>query len=192
MGLRASKKRLVREQLASAAMKLFSARGFEAVTVDEIVAEVNVSRRSFFRYFPTKEAVFFARRADQIEQLEALLKAPLPGEQPFETVRRSLLVLADDHVARREQILIEHQVIAGAPALSGHELELDRAAVLAIASALSRGSRAAAVVHRGKLAAGALIGVLRVVLEDWVATGAKSNLRKSGASALQLLQPLAG
>ena len=48
MGLRASKKLQVKEQLNSAAIALFEARGFHAVTVEEIVAAVNVSRRSFF------------------------------------------------------------------------------------------------------------------------------------------------
>jgi AcrR family transcriptional regulator len=190
VGLRDSKKLLVREQLASAAIKLFAARGFDAVTVDEIVGAVNVSRRSFFRYFPTKEAAFFARRADQTQRLEALLSAPLPGEGPFETVRRALLLLADEHVEQRTRILVEHKVVAKAPALLARDLELDRAASIAIASALARGSKAAATLHRGKLAAAALIGVLRVVIEDWVATGAKSDLRKSGANALAMVQPL--
>ena len=188
MGLRASKKLLVREQLKTAAMKLFAARGFDAVTVDEIVAAVNVSRRSFFRYFATKEAAFFARRADQTQRLQAMLKVPLRGEQPFDTVRRALLVLAEEHIAQRAQILIEHRVVAKAPALLASDLELDRAVSIAIASTLAGRSKAAA--HRGKLAAGALIGVLRVVIEDWVATGAKSDLRKSGADALAMIQPL--
>ena len=190
MGLRASKKLQVREHLASAAIALFEARGFHAVTVDEIVAAVNVSRRSFFRYFPTKEAVFFARRADQTARLQALLETPLPAEQPFDTVRRALLLLADEHVEQRTQILVEHRIVAKAPALLAGDLEFDRAASIAIAATLSRGSKASAAVHRGKLAAGALIGVLRVVIEDWVATGAKSNLRRSGASALAMIQPL--
>lgn len=188
MGLRDDKKQAVREQLAAAAMKLFARRGFDAVTVDEIVAAVNVSRRSFFRYFPTKEAVFFTRRADQTARLKQLLGAPQPGEPPFDAVRRVLLALADEQVAQRDRVLTEHKVAAKAPVLLARDLEFDRAASIAIAAALANGSKKDA--HRARLAAGALIGVLRVVIEDWVASGAKSNLRKSGANALAMVQPL--
>lgn len=185
MGLRADKKAEVREELAGAAIRLFKKRGFDAVTVDEIVAAVRVSRRSFFRYFPTKEAVFFARRAEQTERLKAMLAAPLPDEAPFATVRRVLLSLADEHVAQRDQILVEHQIAAKAPLLVARDLELDRAVAQAFAAVLARADE-----KKARLAAAALMGVLRVVIEDWVLGGAKGDLRKAGERALALIQPL--
>lgn len=185
MGLREEKKTQVRAQLATAAMRLFKKRGFDAVTVDEIALAVKVSRRSFFRYFPTKEAVFFARRADQTERLKALLAAPSAGEAPFETVRRALLTLADDHVEHREQILIEHDIAADAPQLVARDLELDRVVARMFAATLAR-----ADAGKARLTAAALIGMLRVVIEDWVASGAKSDLRAAGEQALRLIQPM--
>ncbi len=185
-GLRASKKLQVRGELAASANKLFAARGFDAVTVDEIVGAVNVSRRSFFRYFPTKEAAFFARRADQTLRLQALLAAPVGNEAPFDTVRRALLTLADEYMDQKKQILIEHKVLAKAPALLASDLEHDRFVGLAIGACLSRGAKA----PKARLAAAALMGVLRVVIEDWVAAGAKSDLKKAGAEALAMIQPM--
>ncbi len=185
-GLRDSKKLQVRSELAAAAIALFAKKGFDAVTVDEIVGAVNVSRRSFFRYFPTKDAAFFARRADQTQRLRTLLSVPLEGEAPFDTVRRALLTLADEHLAQKKQILIEHKVLAKAPALLASDLEHDRVVGQAIGTCLSRGSKAL----KARLAAAALMGVLRVVIEDWVATGAKSDLKKAGAGALALIAPM--
>lgn len=190
-GLRARKKLQVREELAAAAMKLFGKRGFDAVTVDEIVAAVDVSRRSFFRYFPTKEAVFFARRADQTQKMRALLDAPQPGERPFDTVQRALLTLGDQQLEQRAQVLTEHRIAAKTPHLLARDLEFDREATTAIALALARGAKSPARIHRARLAAGAMIGMLRVVIEDWVASGATSNLRKAGARAIALIRPLA-
>ncbi|MER5897408.1 TetR family transcriptional regulator [Streptomyces sp. NPDC001876] len=49
----------MREALAEAAFQLFLERGFERTTVDDIVARAGVGRRSFFRYFPSKEDAVF-------------------------------------------------------------------------------------------------------------------------------------
>ncbi|WP_307530931.1 TetR family transcriptional regulator [Streptomyces umbrinus] len=49
----------MRDSLVAAAFQLFLERGYEQTTVDEIVALAGVGRRSFFRYFPSKEDVVF-------------------------------------------------------------------------------------------------------------------------------------
>ena len=144
-----------------------------------------MSRRSFFRYFPTKEAAFFARRTDQTERLKALLAGAPGGEAPFDTVRRVLLALSDEHVAARAQILVEHQIAAKAPLLVARDLELDRGVTQAFAAALSK-----ADPRKARLTAAALIGVLRVVIEDWVEGGAKGDLRAAGEQALRLIAPM--
>jgi AcrR family transcriptional regulator len=56
-GLRARKKRQVRDAILDVCGRLFRARGFDETTVDDIVAAVGISRQSFFNYFPGKEAV---------------------------------------------------------------------------------------------------------------------------------------
>ncbi|MGC5413284.1 TetR family transcriptional regulator, partial [Streptomyces sp. DT225] len=56
---RPAKKPPMRDVLAEAAFALFLERGFERTTVDDIVARAGVGRRSFFRYFPSKEDAVF-------------------------------------------------------------------------------------------------------------------------------------
>jgi AcrR family transcriptional regulator len=77
-GLAARKKERTRRQLAEAAAELFYERGYAATTVDDIVAAVDVSPRTFFRYFPTKEDLVVALGATSLDLfLEALRGRPL-------------------------------------------------------------------------------------------------------------------
>ena len=62
-GLRERKKRQTREAIAQAAMALFVARGFDAVTVADVARAADVSEKTVFNYFPAKEDLVFARAA---------------------------------------------------------------------------------------------------------------------------------
>ena len=77
-GLAARKKERTRRQLAEAAGELFSERGYAATTIDDIAAAVDVSPRTFFRYFPTKEDLVVALGATSLDLfLDALRGRPL-------------------------------------------------------------------------------------------------------------------
>src|SRR6478672_7353166 len=63
-GLRERKKQRTRELIATAALDLFSRRGYHATTIAEIAAAAEVSERTVFTYFPTKEDILFSDHAD--------------------------------------------------------------------------------------------------------------------------------
>ncbi|MDX3238727.1 TetR family transcriptional regulator [Streptomyces sp. ME03-5709C] len=89
-GLRERKKRRTRDALIRAALELFVAKGYERTTVDEIAAAVELSQRTFFRYFAGKEEVALALE-DSVEEAFVTAVAERPaGEPPFEALRAAL------------------------------------------------------------------------------------------------------
>ena len=73
-----------------AAWPLFAARGYEATTVDAIARAACVSRRTFFRYFSSKEDVAVGTSDALAEDVLAALAARPPREPPLVAIQRSL------------------------------------------------------------------------------------------------------
>jgi AcrR family transcriptional regulator len=75
LGLRERKKLKTREEIAAAAMRLFRERGFDAVTVAEIAREADVSEKTVFNYFPSKEDLIVHRGQEKTAALIERLRA---------------------------------------------------------------------------------------------------------------------
>ncbi|WP_408645890.1 TetR/AcrR family transcriptional regulator [Streptomyces odonnellii] len=89
-GLRALKKQRTRDALLRAALERFTAQGYEQTTIDEITNAVDVSQRTFFRYYASKEEVALAV-VEMVENkfVEALRVRP-PAEGPMEAMRNAV------------------------------------------------------------------------------------------------------
>lgn len=90
-GLRERKKQRTRDALLRAALELFTTKGFEETTVDEIAEAVDVSQRTFFRYFANKQETAFAVQ-EMVEQrfVETLRERPA-HEAPFVALRGAVI-----------------------------------------------------------------------------------------------------
>jgi AcrR family transcriptional regulator len=188
-GLRERKKRATRERLVTAAGALARSPGFDRVTVDDIAAAAEVSRSTFFRYFPGKEAVLFTWREPLLEAFEAELARPVAGERGFATVRRALLAVGALYQHDRTAIVRRQTIVDASPSLVGHEYAVDRAWEEAIARTLiARGGRGARAQRVARLRAGAILGVLRVTLREWIERRGRPDLVRLGREALDLLE----
>ncbi|GAA1161269.1 AcrR family transcriptional regulator [Kitasatospora gansuensis] len=92
LGLRERKKQRTRDALVSAAHRLFLSQGYGRTTVDEIAAEVDVSQRTFFRYFSNKEEVALAVLADAEDYFVATLRERPASENPLQALRSSIVL----------------------------------------------------------------------------------------------------
>ncbi len=122
LGLRERKKQRTRETIVRVAMDLFAERGFQRTTIHDIAAAAEIAPRTFFGYFPSKEAVVFHDFDAAFVAFSARLNARTRGETAFDAMRAWLL----DWVAEREGAL-EHEdaarrcLVAATPALAAHE-----------------------------------------------------------------------
>jgi AcrR family transcriptional regulator len=88
LGLRGRKKIKTRDAIRREAMRLIDENGYANTTVEQIADAAEVSPSTFFRYFPTKEAVLIANDLDQVT-VDAL--AQQPRDMPsFQAFRRAL------------------------------------------------------------------------------------------------------
>jgi AcrR family transcriptional regulator len=93
-GLRERKKLETRLALARAAMRLFEERGYAETTVDDIAAAANVSRRTFFRYFASKDEVLIVDPHGKLAALHVALADGPPDEPTIAALRRGVVALA--------------------------------------------------------------------------------------------------
>ncbi|MEV6332037.1 TetR family transcriptional regulator [Streptomyces sp. NPDC051909] len=73
----------MRDSLVAAAFELFLERGYEQTTVDDIVRTAGVGRRSFFRYFPSKEDVVFPDHEQSLADMTEFLAASADSDDPL-------------------------------------------------------------------------------------------------------------
>jgi AcrR family transcriptional regulator len=103
-GLRERKKARTRAELQRHALRLFRDRGYAATTVDDIAAAAEVSRSTFFRYFPTKEEVVFF---DDVDPLFDEVFAALPAGTPMLTALRETVRSAFSRLDAEKRALEE-------------------------------------------------------------------------------------
>ena len=92
-GLRERKRQQTRERLTRMAMALFRERGFEATTLDDIAAAADISRRSFFHYFASKEDVVFAWQEEITAALVDAVAARPAAESMLTAAENAILAM---------------------------------------------------------------------------------------------------
>jgi AcrR family transcriptional regulator len=88
LGLRERKKLRTRRALIEAALCLFAEKGYEETTLAEIAAAVDVSPRTFFSYFATKEDVIFFDSPTRLDEALGMIAERRPGETVAELMQR--------------------------------------------------------------------------------------------------------
>ena len=164
--LRQRKRERTRAALVAAALDLFERQGYEATTIDQIAAAADVSPRTFFRYFPTKEAVALG---DDVGGAILELLTARPADEPIlESVRRvasdSLVLTAAED---RDALLARLRVVYRTPSLRARRWEFQLE--------MGRMSGAILAARRGlppddlgsRVTAAAVFTAIEVAMDSW-------------------------
>lgn len=170
VGLRERKKARLRQQIIDTSIRMFRKRGYEATRIDDIVQTLEISQPTFFRYFPTKDAVL--REVGErgyaciCERLRSELSSRAGTD---ERLQRLYVTMAREVEADRK--LWQAVVLSGAmdpvrsAELRGHE----EAAVSLLQEILAQGqkrgevTRAFPVVHLAEF----MEGLYNTVVRQW-------------------------
>jgi AcrR family transcriptional regulator len=132
LGLRERKKQQTRAHIAETARRLFTERGFEAVTVAEVARAADVAEKTVFNYFPTKEDLFYSGMEAFEERLLGVVRGRAPGESVLDAFRGFFLQPSGEFAlegagsAREatQRILNVTKVIVESPALRARERQV--------------------------------------------------------------------
>ncbi|WP_376794420.1 TetR family transcriptional regulator [Thermogemmatispora sp.] len=180
-GLRQRKKRLLQEAIEEAALKLFVQRGYEETSIQDIAEAVMISPRTFFRYFPSKEAVLLGpTRAVMQAGLEHLRALP-PGQSGIEgardALRIALLRIADLYQQQRRGFLLRYRIAQQVPSVAAFYLYALLDAEIAFNDLLQERMRGTCESSKLRLLVATQVATLRVALEQWLDEGAQSDLQ---------------
>ena len=188
-GRRERKKRATRDELIAHAARLFDANGFDETTTEQIAEAADVSQRTFFRHFPSKEAVLYADMDEQRRRVhDALLDRPA-DEPVLEAVRHAIMSLADHFQDDRELRFLQARMAAAYPTVSAYsravvQAQWERELIAAIAVRLDVDP-----LHdpRPEIIAGAAMSALRASTRRWTSSDGSEDFPDLVSEALDAM-----
>lgn len=150
---------------------LFQANGFDETTTSDIAERADVSQRTLFRHFPTKEALLYGDMDDLLLELRDALAARPIAEPVLASIRGAMLSLSDNFERNRDQRLLQARLAATYPSVSGHsraivQAQWEREIIAAVATKLDVDPM---VDPRPEVLAGATMSAIRIATRQWTA-----------------------
>ncbi len=177
-----------REALRRAALASFAARGFSNVTVTELAREAGVTERTFFRHFPTKEAVLFQDYETQVQWLSDALARRPDSESVFDAVLAAVTSFPHDFEVVRQAASARTELIS-ADRIAAHLRVVQASFARVITDFVAqRYAGAAEISLLAEVAGATLAAALVTAVESWGRSGCMDDLNEITATCVNLVR----
>lgn len=174
VGRRRRKQSQTRAALTDAALRLFATKGYDQTTIEEITDQVDVSPRTFFRYFASKEEVLFPE-ADHRPFLDQIRAQPLERSDLEAVLNAYLAMLPMEPVVEKRALLLK-KALESTNALQGRNLRLQSDFRLLIADALAERRGQGKPDDATLLAAAIAQAVMHMAFDNWAAGDGRTDI----------------
>ncbi|HHA2279850.1 TetR/AcrR family transcriptional regulator [Enterobacter cloacae complex sp. P38RS] len=189
--LRERRKQSTRTDLSNIGLELFLKQGFENTTIEQIVEPLGIARRTFFRYFKTKEELVFTWHAEKTIELIEVLKGRPAKESPLDAVSETIATTLIRYDANPDLAFALVRLLKETPALLAKECEKRMERELALTAALvERESKQGLSPLKARIIVGSVMSAWMAALDEWYADGGQANLRPIMTSAFALVHEL--
>jgi AcrR family transcriptional regulator len=186
--LHEQRRRSTHEALRRAALASFVSKGFANVTVAELAREAGVTERTFFRHFPTKEAVLFQDFETQVEWLSDALAERPASESVFDAVLASVASFPHDLEVVRQAATARNELIT-ADRIAGHLRVVQSSFAGVITDFIkNRYSATSDIDLVAEVSGATLAAALVVAVENWGRNGCAGDLGEITAAAMNLVR----
>jgi AcrR family transcriptional regulator len=177
-GLRARKKERLRWTLVREALRLFQERGFEQTTVESIAAAAEVSPRTFFRYFNSKEDVILIDPVQKLARARDGLAAAPPDEPILDLLRRTWADFADEYLSDVEITMATYRLSRAEPVLTARLISFQTEWSHALARMIGARLGADSTTDiRAEVVASTCLAMLRGAFNRWTEAGCPGSPR---------------
>jgi AcrR family transcriptional regulator len=183
-------RRQLRHSLTVAAIDLFLGQGYEATTVDEIASAAGVGRRTFFRYFRSKDDAIFPDHDDVLREIERVFATADAMQNPVEVACAAVGLVLDFYLSDPDVSLKRYALTRTVSSLREKEVaSVDR--YQRVFAGYLRGRFEADGVAladlRASVAAAAVAAAHNHVLRRWLRSGGKEDAHAHAKEAFHLV-----
>jgi len=182
------RRRSTHEALRQAALKSFARKGFANVTVTELAREAGVTERTFFRHFPTKEAVLFQDYETHLEWLADALAQRPPAESLFDAVLASVAAFPHDLEVVRQAATARAELISADRIESHLRVVQSSFAHVLTEFVKNRHPDLANIDLAAEVAGSVLAAALVVAVEGWGRNGCTDDIGEVVTASLDLVR----
>lgn len=173
-GLRARKKLRTRDDIAEAALTLFEQRGFEETTIEAIADAAQVSPRTVFRYFTSKEDLLFLGQDAENQRIAAIMaNRPVHADLITSFMEGVRTVLFGPEAAPRPQVLRAQKLLTRLPTLQHLQAKVVKDIEQQLARQLTPPGTSKKEGAQRELFSAVAMAALEVTMRRWLAAGGR-------------------